>query len=125
MAALNAGTYTGVSNADLLTGIRLGLATVQKAGLRLAGWVVLNPADLAAIDLSLMGSTNSGPELEHVGVGSQLHSRFREWPSAPPMWAISAQRCRCSDGPTPRVPDRLTWRLLHQQHRPDPRRDPG
>ena len=69
VTALNAGTYTGVSNADLLTGIRLGLALVQSAGYGSPGEVVLNPADLAAIDLSLMGSTNSGPDLNTLAWG--------------------------------------------------------
>ena len=64
-AALNAGTYTGVSNADMLTGIRLGLATVQAQGYGTPASVVLNPADLAAIDISIMGSTMSGPQLNN------------------------------------------------------------
>ena len=63
--ALNAGTYTGVSNADMLTGIRLGLATVQAQGYGTPASVVLNPADLAAIDISIMGSTMSGPQLNN------------------------------------------------------------
>lgn len=62
--ALNGGTYTGVSNADLLTGVRLGLATVQGQGYGNPNVVVLNPADLAAIDISVMGSTMSGPTLQ-------------------------------------------------------------
>ena len=61
VTAFNAATYTGVSNADMLTGIRLGLATVQGQGYGTPASVVLNPADLAAIDMSIMGSTMSGP----------------------------------------------------------------
>ena len=63
VTALNGGTYTEVSNADLLTGIRLGLATVQEQGFGDPNVVVLNPMDLASIDLAVMGSTNGGPAL--------------------------------------------------------------
>ena len=65
MTALNAATYTGVSNASMLAGIRMGLATVQAQGYGTPASVVLNPADLAAIDLSIMGSTMSGPQLNN------------------------------------------------------------
>ena len=49
----------------MLTGIRLGLATVQAPGYGTPATVVLNPADLAAIDISIMGSTMSGPQLNN------------------------------------------------------------
>ena len=65
VAALNAGTYTGVSNASMLAGIRMGLATVQAQGYGTPASVILNPADLAAIDLSIMGSTMAGPQLNN------------------------------------------------------------
>ena len=65
IAALNGGTYTGVSNASMLAGIRIALATVQEAGYGTPATVVLNPADLAAIDLSVMGSTLGGPQLNN------------------------------------------------------------
>ena len=59
VAALNGGTYTGVSNPDLLAGIRLGLATAQEQGYGNANAAVVNPMDLANLDLSIMGSSNS------------------------------------------------------------------
>ena len=49
----------------MLAGIRMGLATVQAQGYGTPASVVLNPADLAAIDLSIMGSTMSGPQLNN------------------------------------------------------------
>jgi HK97 family phage major capsid protein len=69
VTALNGGTYTGVSDADLLTGIRLGLATAQEQGYGNANVAVVNPADLAQIDISVMGSTSGGPTLNSQAWG--------------------------------------------------------
>lgn len=63
VAALNGGTYAGVTDPDLLTGIRLGLATAQEAGYGNANVAVVNPTDLAGIDLAVMGSGSGGPSL--------------------------------------------------------------
>ena len=71
-AALNGGTYTGVTNPDLLAGIRIGLATAQEQGYGNANVAVVNPMDLADLDLSLMGSTNSGPTLNSSAWGLQF-----------------------------------------------------
>ena len=72
VAALNGGTYTGVSNPDLLAGIRLGLATAQEQGYGNANVAVVNPMDLANLDLSIMGSSNSGPNLNTSAFGLQF-----------------------------------------------------
>lgn len=50
-----------VTNADLLTGIRIALGNVQAAGYASANAVLLNPADFAALDLAVMGATVNGP----------------------------------------------------------------
>lgn len=71
VAALEAGTYVGAVNADLLTAIRLAQATVQSSGYP-ANVAVLNPNDLATIDLSLMGTTLSGPTLTTSAWGLQF-----------------------------------------------------
>lgn len=52
---------TGVTDPDLLSGIRIALANVQDAGYASANTVLLNPADYAALDLSVMSSTTGGP----------------------------------------------------------------
>jgi HK97 family phage major capsid protein len=57
---LNATALPGVTAADLLSAIRVGIATVQEAG-----WtpnaLLLNPQDWAALDISVMSGTLNGP----------------------------------------------------------------
>ena len=72
VAAINGGTYTGVTNPDLLAGIRIGLATAQEQGYGNANAAVVNPMDLANLDLSIMGSSNSGPTLNSSAFGLQF-----------------------------------------------------
>jgi|SRR5215471_913129 len=59
LAASNLPTASG---ADLLAAIRVGIGTVQSQG-----WapnaVLLNPADWAALDIGVMGSTLNGPQV--------------------------------------------------------------
>jgi len=54
-------TLPTASDPDLLAAIRIGMGTVQAAG-----WfpnaVLLNPADWAALDIGVMGSTLNGPQ---------------------------------------------------------------
>jgi HK97 family phage major capsid protein len=47
---------------DLLSSIRVGIGTVQAAGYQ-AGAVLLNPADWAALDVDVYGSTLNGPTI--------------------------------------------------------------
>ena len=87
--------------------------------------VVLNPADLAAIDISIMGSTMGGPQLNNsvwglnfipasgVAVGTAY---VGDLGSAVQLF----RRANAAD-----LPHRQPRRVLHQQHRADPRRDPG
>jgi HK97 family phage major capsid protein len=48
-------------DADLLTGIRIAIGNVQAAGYTQPNVILLNPADYAALDVSVMGSTTGGP----------------------------------------------------------------
>lgn len=62
-AALNAATLTAVDGSgDLLAGIRVGIGTVQAAGYANPSTVLLNPADYAAIDVSVMGTAGIAPQ---------------------------------------------------------------
>jgi HK97 family phage major capsid protein len=62
-AALNAATLTAVDGAgDLLAGIRVGIGTVQDAGYANPTTVLLNPADYAAIDISVMSTAGIVPQ---------------------------------------------------------------
>lgn len=58
--ALAAATITGVTGADLLSGIRVAVGEVQAAGYN-PNAVLLNPADWAEIDLSVTSTTLNGP----------------------------------------------------------------
>lgn len=49
-----------VVNADLLAGIRVGMGRVQDAGYR-PNFILMNPADWAAIDVAVMAGTLNGP----------------------------------------------------------------
>lgn len=76
-AALTAAALPTAEGADLLAAIRVGVATVQDAGYN-PNAVVLNPADWAALDVSVMGGTLGGPTvganfwgLRPVAVSSQ------------------------------------------------------
>jgi HK97 family phage major capsid protein len=64
-AALAAATPPGgidtVTDADLMTGIRIGIGNVQQSGYANPNAVLLNPADFAAIDVAVMGQTSNGP----------------------------------------------------------------
>ena len=61
-AALNGATLTAVDGGgDLLAGIRVGIGTVQAAGYANPTTVLLNPADYAAIDISVMGTAGIAP----------------------------------------------------------------
>jgi HK97 family phage major capsid protein len=51
------------TNADLLTGIRVAIGNVQAAGYAQPNAILLNPADFAALDISVMGSTVAGPNV--------------------------------------------------------------
>jgi HK97 family phage major capsid protein len=59
-AALVAATLPTAAGDDLLSAIRVGIATVQGAGFD-PNAVLLNPADWAALDLTVMAGTLSGP----------------------------------------------------------------
>jgi HK97 family phage major capsid protein len=62
-AALNAAVLTAVDGAgDLLAGIRIGIGTVQSAGYANPTTVLVNPADYAAIDISVMGTAGIAPQ---------------------------------------------------------------
>jgi hypothetical protein len=59
LAAASA-TIPDASNADLLSAIRMGIATVEGAGYTPTA-VLLNPADWAALDISVFAATAYGP----------------------------------------------------------------
>lgn len=59
-ALTGATTIPGVSDADLLTGIRLGIASTQEYGF-VANTVLLNPADFAALDIQASAQAANGP----------------------------------------------------------------
>jgi hypothetical protein len=59
----NDATIPEVTNPDLMTGIRIALGNVQAAGYASANAILLNPADFAALDIAVMGSTIAGPQL--------------------------------------------------------------
>ena len=59
-AALVAATLPAATGADLLTAIRVGIGKVEAAGFT-PNAVALNPADYAALDVSVMGATVGGP----------------------------------------------------------------
>jgi HK97 family phage major capsid protein len=59
-AALAAATLPTATGDDLLSAIRVGIATVQGAGFD-PNAVLLNPADWASLDLTVMNATLSGP----------------------------------------------------------------
>jgi HK97 family phage major capsid protein len=65
-AQLVASTLPAVAGATLLESIRIGVGTVQAAGFNPSA-VLLNPADWATLDITVMGSTLIGPS-----VGSQF-----------------------------------------------------
>jgi HK97 family phage major capsid protein len=65
-AALAAATLPTASGKDLLSAIRAGVGTVQAAGF-MPSVVLLNPADWADLDITVLGSTLLGPS-----VGSQF-----------------------------------------------------
>lgn len=58
-AVLAAATLPTAVNADLLTAIRIAKGTVEAAGF-MPNVVVLNPADYAALDVAVMGTTVGG-----------------------------------------------------------------
>ena len=51
-----------ITNADLMTGIRVAIGNVQSRGYANPNAVLLNPADFAALDLAIMGVTTAGPQ---------------------------------------------------------------
>jgi HK97 family phage major capsid protein len=60
------GAATGfipVGSEDMLTGIRIAIGEVQSAGYTTATGILLNPADFAALDIAVMGSTVNGPKV--------------------------------------------------------------
>lgn len=59
-ALTTATTIPAVSDADLLTGIRLGIASTQEYGF-VANTVLLNPADFAALDIQASEQAANGP----------------------------------------------------------------
>jgi HK97 family phage major capsid protein len=60
VAALVAAGVPSVEGADLLSAIRVGIATVEDAGYT-ANAVAVNPEDAATLDLNAMGVTYNGP----------------------------------------------------------------
>jgi hypothetical protein len=50
-----------ITNADLMAGIRIGIADVQTRGFPTPNAVLLNPTDFAELDIAVMGTTNLGP----------------------------------------------------------------
>jgi hypothetical protein len=50
-----------ISNADLMTGVRIAIADVQTRGYPTPNAVLLNPTDFAELDIAIMGTTNLGP----------------------------------------------------------------
>jgi HK97 family phage major capsid protein len=74
-AALNAAVLTAVDGAgDLLAGIRIGIGTVGAAGYSSATTVLLNPADYAAIDVSVMGTAGITPQSQSTLWGVKVIS---------------------------------------------------
>jgi Phage capsid family len=64
LAAAVAATEIGtVTNADMLTGLRLGLAHVQMNGYAVANGIVMHPDDYAALDVRVMEETVTGPNV--------------------------------------------------------------
>lgn len=63
--AAASGTIPDVTNADLLASIRMGIGTVQAAGYTPTA-VLLNPADWAVMDVSIMGDTLNGPRINQT-----------------------------------------------------------
>ena len=61
-AALAASTIPGITNADLLAGIRIAVGDVQSRGYAQPNAVLLNPADFAELDLAVMAATVNGPQ---------------------------------------------------------------
>lgn len=59
-AALTGATLDTVTNADLLTAIRIAIGNVQARGFT-PNAVALNPADFAALDVTAAQDSNSGP----------------------------------------------------------------
>lgn len=59
-AVVAAGAFTAVAGDDLMSGIRVGIATVEAAGYT-PNAILVNPADAAALDLAAMGASFSGP----------------------------------------------------------------
>ena len=59
-AALVAATLPATAGASLLAAIRAGIGIVEAAGYQ-PNAVVLNPADFAALDVDVMGTTDTGP----------------------------------------------------------------
>lgn len=60
VAAVGAATLPTASGDSLIEGIRVGIGTVQSAGYS-PNAVMVNPADYAALDISVMGATLLGP----------------------------------------------------------------
>jgi hypothetical protein len=74
-AALTGATLTTVDGAgDLLAGIRVGIGTVQAAGYSNATTVLLNPADYAAIDVSVMSTAGITPQSQSTLWGVKVIS---------------------------------------------------
>lgn len=59
-AVVAAGSFPAVTGPDLMSGIRVGIATVEGAGYT-PNAILVNPADAAALDLAAMGASFSGP----------------------------------------------------------------
>jgi HK97 family phage major capsid protein len=59
-AAIDAAITQTAVNADLLAAIRVGIGKVEAAGFN-PNAIVLNPADYALLDVSVMGVTTAGP----------------------------------------------------------------
>ena len=124
-AALNAGTYTGVSNADMLTGIRLGSGDGAGPGVRHTGVGGAQPRRPGRHRHLDHGLHHERAAVEQLGVGSELHPdprgggrhRLRRRPGVGGAVVPPGQRRH--------LPHRQPRRVLHQQHRADPRRDPG
>lgn len=60
LAAAGSGIPTSTTD-DLLKGIRVAIGNVQTRGYANANAVLLNPADFAELDMSVMGVTTNGP----------------------------------------------------------------
>lgn len=61
-ATINAATLPAATGDDLMSAIRVGVGAVQSAGFG-PDVVVLNPADYAALDIQVFGSTLLGPSI--------------------------------------------------------------